>query len=71
MSALINQFFNSGDDTNNNYCTERDYHRGDFVIKFPNPDHPEYEAQNTHKNAITHLKKDIIFKKLFSIINRA
>lgn len=44
MSSVINNFFNNGDDTHNNYCYEQDYHRGDFVIKFPNPDHPTYKA---------------------------
>ena len=50
------------------YFDEDDYHMGDLVIKFPNPDHSKYNT-NTEDNTITYRKKNEIFEKMILVIN--
>ena len=50
------------------YYNESDYHMGDLVLKFPNPDHPKFNT-NDEENTITYKIKDQIFEKLILVLN--
>lgn len=68
MNKVLKKTFNNNFVGVQSYVTECDFHIGDLIIQFPNPDHKFYQDSKKFK-PIKNTKVDKIFKKCVKMID--